>query len=128
VSQENVEIVREAFAVSDPGDARRFWDPEIEWAIAREHPEARTLKGSEAVLTYAQAWEETLAGLRIEIERFIDAGERVVAVGVVRGAGTESGADVQVRIAFLVALEGGLITRVEEYLDPTEAVEAGLGR
>lgn len=123
MSRENVEVVREAFAVPEPADALRFWKPEIEWVVAREHPEARTLKGSDAVLTYAQAWEETLAGLRIDIERLIDAGQTVVAVGVVRGAGSGSGADVQVPIAFRIAVEDGLIARVEEYLNPTEALE-----
>jgi ketosteroid isomerase-like protein len=124
VSQESVELVREAFAVQEPRDASRFWSPEIEWVVAREHPEARTVRGSDAVLRYAQTWEETLTDLRIEIERLLDAGDTVVAVGVVRGTGTESSADVQVPIAFLVALEGGMITRVEEYLNPAEALEA----
>jgi ketosteroid isomerase-like protein len=42
----------------------------------------------------------------------------------VRGTGTGSGADVRVDIASLVTIRHGLITRVEEYLDPPEALTA----
>jgi ketosteroid isomerase-like protein len=45
MAQGNVELVREAFAVTDVAAAFEWWHPEIEWVIAREHPEARTLKG-----------------------------------------------------------------------------------
>jgi ketosteroid isomerase-like protein len=97
--------------------------PDIEWVIAREHPDARTLTGHEAVAQYQRDWRESLPDLRFELDR-LDAVEQVVAIGTVRGAGTASGADVEVPIAFLFTLRDGLITRVEEYLNPAEALEA----
>ena len=48
----------------------------------------------------------------------------MVAVGMVRGTGIGSGADLEVPIAFLYTLADGRIVRVEEYLNPREALEA----
>src|SRR3982074_2742662 len=101
MSQQNAELLREFFAITDLNEASQTWHPEIEWVVAREHPEARTLNGREAVMAYFRAWEDILDEPRLEMDRFIDAGVHVVAVGTVRGTGTGSGADVQVPIAFV---------------------------
>jgi uncharacterized protein len=127
MSQENVEIVRRANALTNDGDlggAFRLLHPDIEWVIAREHPGARTLSGHEALAEYQRDWQETLPDVRATLDRVLDAGDMVVAIGTVRGTGTESGADVQVPIGFLFTLRDGLITRVEEFLDPAAAVAA----
>jgi ketosteroid isomerase-like protein len=104
--------------------ARRLLHPQIEWVIAREHPDSRTLIGHESIVAYERDWQETLSGLRFVLDRVLDAGENVVGIGSVVGTGTGSGADVRVPIAFVFTVRDGLITRVEEYLDPREALEA----
>jgi ketosteroid isomerase-like protein len=127
MSQENVEIVRRANELINDGNltaAYRLLHPDIEWVIAREHPDARTLTGREAVEEYQREWEEAVPDVRIEYERVLDSGERVVGTGQVRGTGTGSGADVRAPIAFVFTLRDGLIMRVEEYLNPSEAVAA----
>jgi ketosteroid isomerase-like protein len=127
VSQENVNIVRRSNALMNDGDldaAYRLLHPGIEWVIAREHPNAMTLAGHEALMAYQRDWQATLPDLRVELDRIVDAGEKAVGIGSVHGTGTESGADVRVAIAFVFTLRDGLITRVEEYLNPTEALEA----
>jgi ketosteroid isomerase-like protein len=127
VSEENVEIVRRANALTNEGDldaAFQLLDPDIEWVIAREHPNARTLTGQGAVGEYQRDWQEMLPGVRVEFDRVLDAGAMVVGIGNVRGTGSGSGADVIVPIAFLFTLRDGLITRVAEYLNPSEALTA----
>jgi ketosteroid isomerase-like protein len=124
MTQENVEIVRRVFEVADVQAASAWWQPEIEWVVAEEHPEARTLMGLQAVMAYFGEWEATLDDARLEMSSFVDAGASVVAFGAVRGTGTGSGADVQVPIAFVCTLADGKIARVEEYLDPSKALEA----
>src|SRR5271168_2359720 len=106
MSQADLELVRELFAITDVNEAAGRWQPDIEWVVAREHPEARTLNGRDEVMAYFQAWEEVLEHPRLEMERFVDAGGPVVAVGSVRGTGTGSGADVQVPIALVCTLAG----------------------
>jgi uncharacterized protein len=124
MSQENVQTVRDSFAAPDLDGAASWWHPEIEWIVAREHPEARTLVGRGAIATYLQDWEATLDGLQIDVDELLDAGDTVVAVGNVRGGGTDSGADVSVPIAFLCTVRDGKLVRVEEYLDTAEALNA----
>jgi hypothetical protein len=41
---QNVEAVRALLTAPDPQAGERWSDSEIEWVVAREHPEARTLR------------------------------------------------------------------------------------
>lgn len=120
---ENLDLVRTAFQ-ADLDAAVGCWHPCIEWAIAKEHPEARMLSGREAVVAYLRDWEDVLNGAHLEIDRFVDAGARVVAVGTVHGTGAGSGAAVKVPIAFVCTVGEGRLLRVEEYLQPSQALEA----
>jgi ketosteroid isomerase-like protein len=124
MSRENVELVRQIFAIADLDAASQSWSGEIEWVVAREHPEARTLNGREAVLAYLQEWQATLDDVQLEMDRFLDGGASVVAIGAVRGTGGGSGAAVRVTIAFVCAVANGELARVQEYLDPREALRA----
>jgi ketosteroid isomerase-like protein len=130
VSQENIEIVRRADALTNAGDldaALELSHPDLEWVIAKEHPDARTLVGRTAIAEYRREWQRLLPDVQADMDRYLDAGDRVVAVGSVHGTGSGSGAGVRVPIAFVFTLRDGLIARVEEYLDPAEALEvAGL--
>ena len=61
----------------------------------------------------------------IELERLVEAGDDLV-VGVVsqRATGRGSGVPVELRMAVVYELEGGLIVRMRNYLDPAEALQA----
>jgi hypothetical protein len=127
VSQENVEVVRQANSLTNEGDldgAFRLLHPEVRWVIAREHPESRTLTGRNAVAQYQKDWEQTLPDVAFEVDRWVDAGERVVGIGTVSGTGAESGADVRVPLAFVFTVQDLLIIQVEEYIDPAGALKA----
>jgi uncharacterized protein len=127
MSQENVEIVRRANRLTNAGDldaGYRLLHPNVEWVIASEHPDARTVTGHQALARYQREWQETLPDVRFELERVVDAGDTVVGIGTVRGTGAESGADVAVPIAFLFTLRDGSIVRVGEHLHPAEALRA----
>jgi ketosteroid isomerase-like protein len=99
-------------------------DPELEWEVAPEHPAATTHRGIEAVLEYHEDWRSTVHGLRVELHSIAASGDTVVSVCGLRGEGAESGADVEVEIAFLTTFSEGKAVRVEEFLDPSEALRA----
>jgi len=127
MSAEDVEIVRRVNAVTSEGDfgaAFQFFDPAIEWVVARQHPNARTLKGHKALAEYQREWQEMLPDVHVQYDRVLDAGIKVIAIGTVRGTGSGSGIDVRVPIAFLITVRDGLISGVEEYLDPAEPLKA----
>src|SRR4051794_18429588 len=100
MSQENVEIVRRVGEV-DWDSAAAFLATDIEWVVAKEHPDARILVGHAAVAEYRREWEAMMPGLHFEPDRLLDAGDRVVGIGTVGGRGAESGADVRVALAIV---------------------------
>lgn len=131
MSQENVELVKRQIEALNRGDwegSIEGVDPEIEWVVAREHPASRTLRGVQDLRAYRQDWAQSLGGLSFEPERVVGRDDVVVAIGRIKGTGVESGAEVGVPLGFLSRFRDGAVVRVEEYLDPQQALEvAGLG-
>ena len=72
------------------------------------------------------AWErevgEVWDDFRIEPERFIDAGNRVIVIETRRARGKGSGVEVEMRSGVVWTLSDGKIVRMETDLDPDEAV------
>jgi len=123
----NVDATRRFIAAYNEGDLDRLAaevHPDIEWEVAPEHPAATTHRGLAAVREYHEDWRNTLDDLRLEVERIAADGDTVVAVCRIHGKGSESGADVEVVIAFLTIFRDGKAFRVEEFLDPDEAMRA----
>lgn len=118
----------EALNRGDWGGSIEGVDPQIEWVVAREHPASRTLHGIQDLRAYRQDWAQSLGDLRFEPERVVGKDDVVVAIGRIKGTGAESGAEVGVPLGFLSRFRDGVVVRVEEYLDPQDALEAaGLG-
>jgi ketosteroid isomerase-like protein len=127
MSQENVELVRRQIEALNRGD----WDgsmeglaPAVEWVVAREHPASRTVRGLDELRSYREDWSQTLSGLTFELKEVIGRGDIVVAMGRIKGGGVGSGAVTEVPIGFVSRFRDGLVVRVEEYLNPHEALEA----
>lgn len=98
--------------------------PEIEWEVAPEHPAATTHRGTEAVREYHEDWRNTVHDLTIDLRSVAEAGDLVMTVCRLRGKGAESGADVEVDLALLTTFRDGKAIRVEEFLNPDEALRA----
>jgi uncharacterized protein len=98
--------------------------PDIEWEVAPEHPAATTHRGFDAVREYHRDWRNMVEGLTIELQSVAEHGDSVVTVCRLRGKGAESGADVEVELALLTTFRDGKPARVEEFLDPGEALRA----
>jgi uncharacterized protein len=102
MSQENVEIVRrglEAYSQGDFDAALADTPVDAEWEIAAENPNARTLRGPDEIRAYFRDWQETLSGLRYEIDELVDAGDAVVCLGRVTGRAGNDGPEVTVALA-----------------------------
>jgi len=112
----------EAYNAGDVEGILTMADPSIEWEVAPEHPAATTHRGFDAVREYHEDWRNTLRDLTIDLRSVAESGDIVVTVCRLRGKGGESGADVEVEIAFLTTFRAGKAIRVEEFLDPDEAL------
>ena len=130
MSQENVEIVRrvsDAYNRRDVGAMLDELHPEIEW-----HPwlqlqlggGATVYRGHQGVRKGIRELEEAFSEIQAEQTEIRDLGERVVAIGHLRGRGNESGAITESAIAWIVEFKSGKVIRVREYLDPKKALEA----
>jgi ketosteroid isomerase-like protein len=101
--------------------------PEFEWVVAREHPDAKTHRGAEAVAEYLGDWMATMPDLLVEIDEVREDGDRVLLVMRMTGRGAGSGAGAEVRVATVSTFRDGKPIRTEEYLDPDEATRALAG-
>jgi uncharacterized protein len=127
MSQENVEIVRRALrAFEEAGldGTLPFYDPGVTWEEARDEPEAETYRGHDGLRALVQKWLVPFDDLRIEPERFIDAGEAVVMPYRFRGRERSSGNDITAPETWIFWLRDGKICEVREYRHTAEALEA----
>ncbi len=130
MSQENVEALKRGLDASNRRDIESFLetlDPEVEWhpgLAALLEGEATVYRGREEVREMLQDYFEAFADLRFEISEIRDFGDRILAVGEMRGRGTESGVEIESSWAYLIQVRNGKATQVRTYLDPAEALEA----
>jgi ketosteroid isomerase-like protein len=94
--------------------------PDIEWVVTREHPDATTHVGVDAVSAYLRDWLSTMPGLQVEIAELQERGDRVLVILRLTGTGAGSGAATEVQTAMISTFRGGRPFRTEEYLDVEE--------
>ncbi len=81
-------------------------------------------RGHQGVREGIRDAEDAFSEIQAEQSEVRDLGERVVAIGHLRGRGKESGVVTESALAWIVEFKGGKVIRVREYLDPKEALEA----
>jgi ketosteroid isomerase-like protein len=125
MSQENVEIVRRAFEYETYGRGRRSeveadFEPDVILKPFEELP----ARGREHILDNIKRWRSAWEDLQVTVEEVIDAGDQVIVVARHRGQGRESGIDVDARFYEVYTLREGKISRIEEFIDRGQALEA----
>ncbi len=129
MSQENVELVRDAFEASTRGDWKRMEqlvDPEIEFhGTVGGLEEGRIAHGLPQIIdTFEaedlEAWEER----RLEPEQFIDAGDDVVLLLREYRRGRGSGVELETDTAIVFAVHDGRVVRIQGFMDRNVALKA----
>jgi ketosteroid isomerase-like protein len=127
MSQENVDLVAAFF------DAYNTRDVEAVDRLLASGAKVTTLSSRAGLPArwepggtrrYFQQLDEAWADLRVEVEDFHELGDRVVAVGVMRGTGKTSNAEVVRSFATVFVVNNSRFVRVDSYSDPKEALEA----
>ncbi len=127
MSQENVEVVRsaiEAFGREGVDGSLRYYDPEVEWTTSQALVGGGTFRGHEGLRRYFANFDDEFDDLRIEPDKFIDAGEQVIGSVRISGRGKASGTPVELTLVSVGSLRSGLIYRVRNYPDMAAALEA----
>jgi len=127
MSQENVELVRRIYASWAPGSSpaeSNLLHPDIEWVNPGDALERGTRIGIKAFTAITDELDDTIGDFRMDIERFIDAGERVAVIATMRGRGSSSGIEIERRHGSVWTIREGKATRFQWFWDPSEALEA----
>jgi ketosteroid isomerase-like protein len=125
MSEENVEIVRRAYAFEfyGPGDraeAEAIFDPDFVMNPVEEGPSY----GLNAIRDNFERWKSAWDGLEVTAEEFIDAGDCVLVTVHFRGRGRGSGVAVEARFYEVYTLRDGKVVREDEYTERAQALEA----
>jgi len=132
MSQENVERITRLYdqflaqpeRLASP-ELLAFFDPAVE--IHQSESLLGTQGSFRGYEGLGQAGREVFAVFReahYVPQRFVDAGDQVVATLEFRGIGKESGVSVSETVAHVWTLKAGRIMAWDVYLDPAEALEA----
>ena len=124
----NVEIVRqftEAWERRDTDVMVELVDPNVEqYGTVGGLEEGRVLRGITEIARDYERVEEMWDEHRVEIERLIDAGDRVVVFQREYQRGRSSGVELVIDAAVIFALRDGRIIRLRGYMDRAAALEA----
>lgn len=128
MSKENVELARSGYEILNEGDRDRITellDPDIEWEIASDAPNAGIYRGLDAVRAVIEDWLDAFEELRIEPEEFIDAGSDQVVV-LVRDQGRIKGSEARIdhRFAHVWTLRDEKLVRFQSFFEKEQALEA----
>src|SRR6187551_3252012 len=129
MSQENVEIVRDAAAAFNRGDLDawlEYWTDDIDYrAVEGALDDRGPMHGKDAVRAYFQDWLDTFDDLKAEPLELIDAAdEQVVTVLRFGGRAKLSGVEADLTFAVVYTLRDGKVARGREYWTKEQALEA----
>ena len=129
MSQENVEIVRDAAAAFNRGDLDawlEYWTDDIDYrAVEGALDDRGPMHGKDAVQAYFQDWLDTFDDLKAEPLELIDAAdEQVVTVLRFGGRAKLSGVEADLTFAVVYTLRDGKVARGREYWTKEQALEA----
>jgi len=126
MSQENVEIVRDASEAINRGDvdaALKHCAPDCEFDVSRAVGPVHGTYGLDQMRQAIEEFHEPWESVRYEVDELIDAGEDVVAsvTGYFRG---RDGMEVRTRTAWVWTIRDGAAAHVCFYQERQEALEA----
>jgi ketosteroid isomerase-like protein len=124
MSRENVELVREIIAaVPDWQEVRALLHPDARFDQSRI-PDGGVYEGRDACGRFFERWFGTWDEIRMTPERFIEDGDRVLALMTIQGRGKGSGVPVVIRSADLWTIRDGKIISLVGYTDRAEGLDA----
>jgi hypothetical protein len=120
-----VKNLYELFALGDAPGLQAALDENIVWTEAEGFPYGGTYIGHKAVIDnvlkkLATEWDE----YRVEPDEFLDAGNRIVALGNYSGTYKKTGKSMHVPFAHVWTIENGKATRFIQYTDTLKVSEA----
>ena len=124
-TQENAQVVKDAFAAVGSGDTQRLLAlcaEGVEWIIPGEvWPLAGTHRGHAGLADLVRKASELFETSFPEPPEFVAQGDRVLVVGVSRGNVKATKKTFEDHFVFAITVRDGKLTNIREYID-TEAL------
>jgi ketosteroid isomerase-like protein len=140
MSEENVELIRGFLSAYEGLDLAAFWrdtdptdmraifeavyDPAIEIVWVDTSPDSGPFHGIDEAMRAFDEWLASFDEFFMTTTEFLDAGDEVVVTIVTPGRGKGSGAQVEMTVHWVIAVNDGKIAKLHEYSTKAGALEA----
>ena len=124
MSEENLELIRRGYErFLATGEIRAHAD--FVWDVSNlGWPDQQIYLGVEGATQFLAEWADAWEDWELEVEDYLDAGERVVVILRQRGCSKATGIPVDMRFAQVWTLRDGQGIRMQMYASPDEALAA----
>ena len=128
MSQENVELTRQAYEAWNRGDLDWFLDhmtEDFEFRPGLGFSDLDAVyRGKEGWRRFAETWREAWEDITVRVERIEDLDDRLVALLTFYGKGRGSGVEVSIHVGQVVTVVEGRVSKLVTFPDWTEALKA----
>ncbi len=127
MAEEDIERLRGIYSAMSGRDADRLAESvahDIEWTLPEALPWGGTHHGPDGIQALVEIFTEHVEGSWAEPDDFLDAGDRIVVLGRLRGTVRASGEEYEVPFAHVWGLSDGVPSSFRGYLDTTPIVSA----
>ena len=128
MTEADVEALRRGYEALNSGDLSvvlELLDPEMEWHEPQPSPDAGTHRGRDSFERFFRGWMDSFEDFRVEPERVVERGRKLIAVVRQSGRGRSSGVEVDARLAHVWTVEDGRAVRFEAVPDPDAVLVDG---
>jgi ketosteroid isomerase-like protein len=128
MSQENVELTRQAYEAWNNGDLDWMLDHmtedfEFRPGLGFSDIDA-VVRGKDGWRRFAEMWREAWEDITVRVERIEDLDDRIVALLTFDGRGRGSGVEVSIRVGHLATVRAGQVSKLTSIAGWDEALEA----
>ena len=129
MSQENLGVVKGIYRAFEDGDVQAVFarfDPSVEWLAAENSPAARSrpCRGVDEVRDGVfKLIAEEFPGLAMSVNEWLDAGERIVVLGIYAGERKVTGKRFRAQFAHIWTVAAGKVVRFQQYTDTHQLAE-----
>jgi ketosteroid isomerase-like protein len=128
MSQENMELTRQAYEAWNDGD--------LDWMLGHMTEDfefqpglgfsdlSAVIRGTEGWRQFAATWREAWDDITVRVERIEDLDDRIVALLTFDGRGRGSGIEVSLRVGHVATVREGRISRLVSIPSWEETLEA----
>ena len=128
MSQENVDLTRQAYAAWNTGELDWLLDhmtEDFEFQPGLGFSDLNTVfRGKEGWRQFAETWREAWEEITVRVERIEDLDDRIVALLTFDGRGRGSGVEVSLRVGHVATVREGRLSKLVSIPSWDEALEA----